>query len=229
VPADGAFGLYEGTDCVAAVIFLKECPQAEGRALALFCVAPTFAFDGHAVAPHGQWSIEVHNAGSHDITLQAHIARNGTDLGAKLRGRPSYFVDADYDPLRYLREASDDPKPARSPVQRRGTVNGVGTGAATVVVAGFVRSDRSMCDYSSAGPTDGPYRDGPTISVATDESPALKGLLAAGTRSGSAVRLVGTSAGAPLIARRIADQTSLTPPIPKPTDPEREGTLGKCD
>jgi hypothetical protein len=46
----------------------------------------------------------------------------------------------------------------------------------------------------------------------TDETPLLKGLLGAGARSGSVVRLVGTSMAAPQLARLLLNGPPPLPP-----------------
>ena len=58
--------------------------------------------------------------------------------------------------------------------------------------------------------------DGPDIAAPCDDSPSLPGLLAAGTRSGTRVRMSGTSVAAPWITRRLADLVSRLPPGPPP-------------
>jgi hypothetical protein len=81
-----------------------------------------------------------------------------------------------------------------------------------VIVVGAAEASEALApsdypppaDYTSSGPTKG--RPGPDCSAFADEGDALWGVLAAGTFSGSAVKLSGTSVAAPQIVRQVADQ-----------------------
>ena len=141
-----------------------------------------------------------------------------------IRGRQSYFVDPLYDPLRYLKSATDDTPGSAALVRRRGTLTGIATGTGALVAAGYRHSDRKHVRYSSAGPTRGP-RVGPDCGAVTDQSRSLPGLLAAGTRGASVVRLVGTSVAAPQLARWAANGKPPPGPVPPLNpDPQLEGS-----
>jgi hypothetical protein len=168
--------------------------------------------------PSGIWEIEVTNTGSRDADFDAWIARDDTALGWPIGGRQSYFDDPEY--VRFDRAGRyvelDDP---RSYVRRAGTLNGLATGARTVVVAGLRKSDRTVARYSAAGPIvvnpgTPPFpipRPGPDPDAAavSEDSPALRGILAAGTHSGAVVAMGGTSVAAPQVTRWIAGQMAL--------------------
>jgi hypothetical protein len=109
---------------------------------------------------------------------------------------------------------------ARSVVKTQGTLNAYGFGTGTLLVGGYRRSDGKPAAYSAAraekGRGDGrgrkgiggaPAAPGPTmIAAVTEESPALQGILATGTYSGSVAILNGTSVAAPLAVRALADE-----------------------
>jgi hypothetical protein len=77
-------------------------------------------------------------------------------------------------------------------------------------------SNGRKSSYASAGPARlGPlsHRLGPDFVLPCDDSYALEGVRAGGTRSGAVFRLIGTSAAAPQLAREVAN-----PPLPAATD-----------
>jgi hypothetical protein len=98
-------------------------------------------------------------------------------------------------------------------VRREGVFNSIATGYETIVVGGLRESDRVVAEYS---PNDDyslrPQRPGTPAArnvgltyAVTEESRTLHGVRAAGTRSGSTVRLSGTSMAAPQIVRDIVN------------------------
>ncbi len=189
------------------VVFASRTARGMQGTMVLVALAPSTSFKPFAaLAPHGLWTIEIKNRASSALTKPIHawIDRDDFNLGTQVRGRQSHFVDPLYDPLRYLEAATDDTPGSEALVRRRGTLTGIATGNGAVVAAGYRYSDKRHLPYSSAGPTRGP-KDGPNISAATDESRSLPGLLAAGTRGASVVRLIGTSTAAPQVARWVAN------------------------
>jgi hypothetical protein len=178
-----------------------------------------------ALVPHGLWQIELRNTGAAlSQPVQAWIDRDDFNLGTLVRGRQSHFVDPLYDPLRYLKAATDDTPGSQAVVRRRGTLTGIATGTGARVAAGYRHSDKKHVRYSSAGPTRGAAM-GPDCAAVTDQSRSLPGLLAAGTRGASVVRLIGTSTAAPQLARWVANGKPPPGPVPaSPPDPQLEGT-----
>jgi hypothetical protein len=166
-------------------------------------------------------------AGAIGGTARAYIARNDLDLNAVLRGRQSTFVDPLDSPAPELREPYDDP--GHNPddtllfgnarqgaiLRRRGTMNAIACGPKPEVVAGHCRNfsdlgpDRTHAPYSSAGPGLNDVGRTPFTSYPTDESEVLRGVRAAGSRSGSVYRLVGTSTAAPQLARLLLSKPRL--------------------
>lgn len=76
-----------------------------------------------------------------------------------------------------------------------------------------IPSGRSL----SAGPARRGYRVGPDNVLPCDESCALEGMRAGGTRSGSVFRLTGTSTAAPQLGRQVVRLASGLP-FPTPTE-----------
>jgi hypothetical protein len=217
-------------------------------------MAPTVALDPALtpVAPSGTWRVEVRYSGA-PMVMHAWIQRGDTPFGYPLRGRQSRFDHADY--LRFYRVGvlkkpvgalNEDDLPPQSPLVRRGTISAMGTGRQTVVIGGFRRSDYAASRYSGAGPIVsppgivGPWRAGPDATAVADDSVALHGVLAAGTRTGSVFAMDGTSVAAPQITRLIAGlmtpglasdraavQTIATAVDPAPPLPPQRGGAGR--
>lgn len=220
----------------AAVVYLERSSRGDGP-MVLIALAPT-AGEGHGgrpPAPHGDWLVTL-RAGSAGVA-RAYIARNDLDMDAVLRGRQSIFVDPPDSPAPELRAPFDDPGKngdddrlfgsgrGNTVLRRRGTLNAIGSAMRAEVVAGHARNfsdaagDRTHSRYSSAGPGAGDVGRNPLTSYPTDESGVLRGVRAAGSRSGSVFRLVGTSTAAPQLARWLLsepDQASKSPPPSAP-------------
>jgi hypothetical protein len=205
----------------SATVVYVEAGSRGGSPMVLMALAPTVIDDtpSREPAPHGDWIVTV-QAGATDGVARAYIARNDVDMDAVLRGRQSIFVDPADSPAPELREPLDDEN--RNPwdtalfgagaragavLRRRGTLNGIATSPGPKPVAGHCRNysdaggDRTHAIYSSAGQAPDNTGRNPFTSYPTDESPVLQGVRAAGSRSGSMFRLVGTSTAAPQLAR----------------------------
>ena len=206
---------------VATVVYLEQSSRGDGS-MVLIAVAPTGQEDADRVAAMcGIWKIDLVSVVDTIKPVHAYIARNDIGLGQAKRGRQSYFVDPIDDTDRFLRSPHDDvdavdiedgillDSNARSEsyVRRRGTLNGIATNRAVIVVGGYrrnfsdTRSDYSKSEYSSAGREDDDRGRPPTTTYPTDECQTLKGIRASGSRSGSTFRLVGTSVAVPQRAR----------------------------
>lgn len=172
-------------------------------------------------AEHGDWRITVSGlAGGAEV--HAYVARSDPNMGARTGAKRSYFRDDAWEAdraaeaaLTYAEGVFDD---AGSLIDRTGTLNGIATAQEPRlhVAGGYIVANGRPSPYSSAGPARaGPLatRAGPDFLLPCDGSYALKGIPAGGNRSGSVVRLVGTSTAAPQLARHLAD-----PPVPPATD-----------
>lgn len=173
--------------------------------------------------PAGDWEIRIWNESAEvPDTVAVRCQRNDTPFGFRPFGRQSRLEDAAY------RAVRPDGRPDVADtdgawVLRRGTTNAIGSGAHTVRVgsvraSNLDRRDVSANDviaasvFSSAGDPANPF-DGVDIAAASEVSSAVPGVLGAGTHSGSRVRLSGTSASAPQVARWIAHELAR-PGIP---------------
>ncbi|SAK48504.1 hypothetical protein AWB76_01210 [Caballeronia temeraria] len=197
---------------------------ARGHApMILVAIAPTMTRDPARVpAPNGNWTIKLTNGGNADIEVQAWVQRNETPIGFPPRGRQSRFDDDNY--VRFDRYTAfqdyDDNTSPPSWIRREGTLSSIATGFETCVVGGYRREDEATAPYSSTGFDQNgtpPYRAGPDVVAVADRSIVRKGVMAAGTRSGSAVPFEGTSAAAPQMLRMTAlaaKQNTLGPPQP---------------
>jgi hypothetical protein len=188
-------------------------------------VGPTIAAPA-TVAEHGDWTITV----SHIVQgaeVHAYVARTDPNMGVRTGAKRSYFVDPIWQQTRSA-EASNiridgEFDKTGSLVSRNGTLNAIATaqGSSVHVAGGYVVATGRKSVYSSAGPARSgtlTRRPGPDFLLPCDESYALGGIRAGGTRSGAVFRLRGTSAAAPQLARHVAN-----PPIPSaknvPTSP----------
>ena len=177
----------------------------EERPRILLAMAPTVDF-AQATAPSGIWLIEFKNEAEATI-VEAWIQRGDTPFGYPLRGRQSRFEDADY--ARFdLAGRPQQEDTSSSLILRRSTINALATGPQSIVAGSFLRSDRKPSAYSGAGrpstPGTRPVIRVPDLSGASDDSLALEGVLAAGSRTGSVVAMNGTSVAAPQATRLIS-------------------------
>jgi Subtilase family len=170
-------------------------------------------------APSGNWLVEVANKGGR-VAVKGWIQRGDTPFGYPIKGRQSRYDDPAY--VRFTlagRPEQDDFGP--SYVRRMGSVNALATGQLPVVIGGFRSSDNTASEYSGAGPVATPVvvpkRTGPDASAIADISPALQGVLAAGTRTRSTVAMSGTSIAAPQITRMIAESMPNAPVLDRTT------------
>ena len=172
-------------------------------------VGPTVAAPGVVANEHGDWTIKVSGVGV-GVKIDAYVARTDPNMGVTTGAKSSLFIDPIWERSRsaaagctFVDGEFDN---TGSLVSRYGTLNGIATAndSAVHVAGGYVLLDGRKSPYSSAGPSrDYPVtpRFGPDYVLPCDESYALAGMLAGGTRSGSVFRLIGTSNAAPELAR----------------------------
>jgi hypothetical protein len=194
------------------------CPPGRGRSRHLFqvCVMPTvdpgeIGQASGAVAPHGRWLLCAAADGlAKDQDVHAWIQRDDLPRRSPLTARQSHLVE----PVDARRDgfhcASQDAGKA-SAIQRPGSLNAMATGGGVIVVGGaFRRTDMAggvpeIAPYSGGGFAVEAGR-GVDLAAPSEGSVVLRGIAASGARSGSRVRLNGTSVAAPFVARRIADE-----------------------
>jgi hypothetical protein len=188
------------------------------RGLFLIALRPTEHLREFTVvdpdAPAGVWAVRVWRGPAYKgEDIEAWIQRDDTPFGYPIRGRQSYFDESDY--LRFDeisgRPVEVDPSPPYRPshVKRLSLINAIATSCEPVVVGGVFRKELVPAEYSAGGPTwtycgGNGQRMGPDVAAVSDDSRIHRGVLGAGSRSGSAFALSGTSVAAPQIAREAA-------------------------
>lgn len=185
------------------------------RQMALLALAPTRPAAGRDRAPHGRWTVSVAAASERPDSEAVHVyvARNSANMNGSRRSRDSYLYDPAYEATRHGRWPRQEP--GTSLVRRESTLSGITTGPGVTVVGGYVlgkeegAADRAA-PYTSSGARSGGRT--PDWSQPSDESPFLRGIRAAGVREGTSIRLIGTSAAAPQLARKLANRDPLLPP-----------------
>ncbi len=194
-------------------------------------------------APSGQWSVSLTRTGGAAPTgpVSCRIQRDNDPYGYVRGGKQSYFDVPDDE--RHTPDGAPTriENPPRTFVRRFGSVNGLATHDQVTVVSSHYADTGRATEYASAGPLS-PVPGAPgavSVSMPADASTALRGSLAAGTRSGSAIRLSGTSMAAPLYARRVAlahldsaiplpQVQPLKAPVSQAEDAERPLRLGQA-
>lgn len=208
----GAWPTVDAPQC--ALLFPRHSALGSPGSCALIALAPTATwFPDSVLARAGLWTVKVRNKGTRAVIMDAYVERDDVPLDVAATGaRQSYLVDKHYDTSGGLGGFIDHPdKP--SLVRRSGTFNDLATGAATVSVGGiryFASSTDPMARYSPRSPDPDASRPErahvqkvPDRFAVSDDHATLWGVRAAGTRSASAVRLVGTSMAAPQISRSL--------------------------
>jgi hypothetical protein len=194
-----------------------------GRWRVLIVMAPTEPEDGSLPgAESGKWTVVIkRQQDSQRLTEPIHCWVQRADDPESLRSgsRQSYFVDPRdfrYTPGEDLSQPEGDLNQQDTDgafVRRFGSLNGLATGCATLVVGGYrlgaglgspLECARPAL-YSSAGTLDPGWPEKEVdCSSMSDRSRALPGTIAAGVRSGSLSFVQGTSAAAPFVARQLA-------------------------
>lgn len=185
---------------------------ATNRGLVTLSINPTASHVEDAVlAPAGQWQITItRNADAPQEPIHLWVRRDETLPGSLSGGRQAFFNQPDY--VRFDRFGAPlavDPEGTQCAVRRSGTLSGFSCGDSPIVVAGYSAREAELSDYSSAGPLNPRNtpsdRRGPDLAAQSDESYLIRGVLSAGSRSGSWVRQAGTSVAAPRVARAASD------------------------
>jgi hypothetical protein len=211
--------LRRGGDIVCQVSYSEE-PAPAGRGRFFIAALPTaYPNPPTRLAPCGIWIIEIrnHTLGKGE-TLRAWIQRDDTLYGQGRRGRQSFFEERCY--KRYNGQGwiiADDGLQPPCTVKRAGLINAIATGPEPLVAGGFRRKETTLADYSACG-TDlpdrslqPPYRN-VDAAVVSDDSRVFRGVLGAGSRSGSVIAMNGTSVAAPQVARWVADELAAGRP-----------------
>lgn len=222
-------GEYSNLSAYARVYCYR--PLHQKRAHFVICVAPTIRHDlAKAEAPAGLWKIALQYPRNEDLqdleTVQEvtfMVQSDQSDLPHSVTGRQSYFdhckyrthtedgeLRDSYGPGKDSRTSGDhlEPWDKHGPVQRKGTQNALCTWDRVIVIGGYRESDFKPALYSATFDGDSRRMAGRevlSVLYPSDDGPAHFGLLAAGSRDGSAVALRGTSMASALAARDIAE------------------------
>lgn len=214
----GQSGLWTdaGEQALCTLVWPERVATGTRGSCALLALAPSFSFAPEiATAPSGRWQVALHNRGPEAVTLDAYIERDDVAMGQHTGARQSRFEDTRYDLSGNPDSWVDRPVPVTQQleatlIRRSGSFNSLSTGRHTVTAGGRDLRDGRWSLYSPQRPdpdAQRPRRPGvviePQRQAASDEDPALPGVRAAGTRTGSVVRLVGTSSSAPQVAREV--------------------------
>ena len=178
-----------------------------GRWRYLIALAPTeSSFAGRA--PAGSWAVAVSTTAKAPSTLRFWIQRDISYGRGYTGARQSYFDEA----ANVIRTPQGDLAETDSPgamTSRFGTLNGMATGS-TPLVVGASRSAGARPEVYSSAARD---TDAKQVDVAADVSrtAAEVGRLGLTVRSGSRVRLTGTSVSAPAIGAVLRDVIAQQP------------------
>ncbi|MEM1374386.1 MAG: hypothetical protein AAGF78_08400 [Pseudomonadota bacterium] len=178
-----------------------------GRWRYLIALAPTDSSTaGHA--PAGLWKIVVKNKGSASILLRFWIQRD-ISYGRGFTGARQSCFDEPAN-QRFTKEGrlNEDDTPGAM-TARKGTLNGMATGATSLVV-GAAKGWRSNAElYSCAAHADEAKQV--EASAMVTKTLAEVGRLSGGVRSGPRVRLTGTSVSAPAVGAALRDLIAEQP------------------
>lgn len=181
--------------------------RSKPRECITIALRPTAEYaPGDIVVPHGDYTVSVKNlALPKGAVISLRVQRDDPEMRSRRRGRQSRWSEASY--RRYDKETTrliNDETIGGDHIRRLGTQSEYATGTRSVVVAGYRRSDGEPAFYSSSGPAG--LRPGPTLAAVSEESPALPGVLASGTYTGSITAFSGTSQSAPAVTRALAGE-----------------------
>lgn len=204
---DNVYGVREmllGSQALARVYLICQPFSLGGPPRSVFLVAvrhtdrdkTRFLFDRGFPDLAGGWTVTVsakHLEPDHRVELW--IERDDVLPRARTGARQSYFTAPKY--------VIPNGSPTHSKVTNAGTISDMATGEKTIVTAGYVRSMLQPSGYSGEGFED-PFRHPPTAAAIADDSRIFRGVLAAGTFSGSTTAMAGTSAASAIAARVVA-------------------------
>lgn len=199
------------TRVLAGLFYFYKVSQGQRGRMALVAVGPTISSDGAPVAPYGEWVIQVKNlnAAASVSGLHAWIERHDSLPGTPNQGRQPHFVMKGNEAFTLTGKCY--------------TLNAIAHGPWTLCAGGLMKnavpwhSSGSSAnidpDYAGNGPGRN-FAAAPGAQVLSDAGAVLDGVRAAGARSGSTVRLSGTSASSALLARFVANKLQCAAPGP---------------
>ncbi|MBA3478456.1 MAG: hypothetical protein H0T52_08680 [Lautropia sp.] len=219
-PGDAPVDLVVGSQSAVDLSWQAELGQVGASTRAILTVNPTGG-TGVVKGRDGRWQFVIlPTAGGIAEDIDVYVARADHNMGARRRAKASHLTDAGLEKQRFVAASDRDLEAPGSAIRRAGTLSGIATGRSSHVAAGYVLKPDAPAPYSSSGPTRG-LRKVPDYAMMTDRSEARAGVRSAGVRTGTKVRLVGTSTAAPQLGRRLAEKILPKPPLP--ADPPRSG------
>lgn len=200
-----------------ALIYPRRVATGDDGTCALLALSRTFSFDAAtATAPSGCWQVKL-VARSGTVVVDAYIERDDLVSGSRSGARQSHFEDGDY-----VLDALIDVPGNPTLIRRSGSFNSIATGGLTTSVGatrmnhGATGRDIDVPEWASYSPrkpdpdASRPERPGvlkmPRCHGFGDENGVQQGVCAAGAWSGAVVRLRGTSAAAPQVARGLLNR-----------------------
>ncbi len=178
----------------------------------VLCTAPTLQPDRGVAAPSGAWTW---TASSQDDGVGFAYVQSDQNLtyGGNT-GLLATFAHPDFSAVdefgRYIDVASYGPEPEDTdntpPMRRRGTLNTIASLKEARVIGSYRESDGKPSVFSSAASNDavGDGRKQPTALFPCEGGIARFGLMAAGSKSGSAALMSGTSFSTALATRAVS-------------------------
>lgn len=172
----------------------------------LLAIAPTADRSGPR-APAGAWGLALGSLDGTTFPARIEVQRGDTPLGYPVHGRQAYLDHPDAYEWEAELAAFSQPAP-HCPITRQGTHSSFVTARSPATISVGAIERRVQADalvpsrYSAEGAPWSVPR--PDLSAVADMGPALLGVVASGTSSGSARRLDGTSVAAAQATRTIA-------------------------
>ena len=188
---------------VARLVYQYEGGTTQ-RGLVILAINPTAGLckpddlsEATDLAPAGVWTIEIcrdHNISREPIHIW--VRRDETLPGHQPGGRQAFFSNPDYVRFGpYGLPLAVDPPNTESPVRRASSISGFSCGVSPIVVAAYSEKEAELSFYSAAGPQNPrsfpPHnnRTDPDLAAKGDDSYVQRGVISAGSRSGTWVRL----------------------------------------
>lgn len=197
------------TSSCCALASVRRTAALNTKCAVLASLLPTHFESGNGVpAPNGMWKIRLAVGKDQEpVAFDAWIQRDEATPYTPYGARQSYFSST----RPRLHATVDDVE--EDPVKRRGTGNSVAHGRLPIVVGACYALSGRPSPYTAAGMTvvKGDRRCWPDLVAPGDLSEPMPGLSAAGTVSGSTVRMNGTSVAAPQVARAVLNLFARKP------------------
>ena len=193
-------------EVLASLVFARRVAQGLNGSLALLALAPTasalspYGMALRATAAAGIWQVQVRSSRALEEPVHAWVERDDVLVGERSPQLTRFEPDSRLPAAeQYLND--------------RYTLSSLAHGLNVLRAGATVRSSNALAAYSSQGPSldkQGPEREIHYAPV--DRSPSMPGMAVPGFYSGSLSSMGGTSAAAPLVARRVVETGSASAP-----------------